>query len=102
MADILYYSNYCKHSQNIIQYFAKNNLTEKISFICIDKRIIDQKTGYTNIILENGKKVLLPPNIHHVPSLLLTKQNNKVIITLLKQNLNKALQTQQEYSRKFF
>lgn len=80
MSDILYYSNYCKHSQSIIQYFAKNNLTDKVSFICVDKRIVDSKTGYTHIILENGKKVLLPPNIHHVPSLLLTKQNYKVVL----------------------
>lgn len=80
MTDILYYSNYCKHSQNILQYFAKNNLTDKVNFICVDKRIVDAKTGYTNLLLENGKKVLLPPNVHHVPSLLLTKQNYRVIL----------------------
>jgi hypothetical protein len=51
-----------------------------VNFICVDKRIVDAKTGYTHIILENGKKVLLPPNIHHVPSLLLTKQNYKVVL----------------------
>jgi len=79
MSDIIYYSNYCKHSQKIIQFLSKNNLAEKLSFICLDKRVKDEKTGYTNIVLENGKKVLLPPNIHSVPSLLLTKQNYKVI-----------------------
>ena len=80
MSDILYYSNHCKHCQKIIQFLSKNGLAEKLSFICLDKRVRDPKTGYTNILLENGKKVLLPPNIHSVPSLLLTKQNYKVIL----------------------
>lgn len=80
MTDILYYSNHCKHCQKIIHFLTKNNLTEKMSFICLDKRVKDQKTGYTNIILENGKRVILPPNIHSVPSLLLIKENYKVIL----------------------
>lgn len=80
MTDILYYSNHCKHCQKIIHFLTKNNLTDKMSFICLDKRVKDQKTGYTNIILENGKKVILPPNIHSVPSLLLIKENYKVIL----------------------
>jgi len=78
--DILYYSNYCKHSQKILNFFVKNNLTEKVSFICIDKRKQDPNTGQINIILENGTQILLPPNIHSVPSLLLTKQNYNVIM----------------------
>ena len=36
--DILYYSNYCKHSQKLINILTKNNMSDKISFICIDKR----------------------------------------------------------------
>ena len=31
--DILYYSNYCKHSQKIVQTLVKNNFKDKISFI---------------------------------------------------------------------
>ena len=52
--DILYYSNYCKHSQNVIQTLVKSNLTDKISFICIDKRKRDENSGQMIIILENG------------------------------------------------
>jgi hypothetical protein len=78
--DILYYSNYCKHSQKVIQFLAKNNLTDKMNFICIDKRQRDPKTGQTHIQLENGKTVILPPNVHNVPSLLLVKQNYRVIL----------------------
>lgn len=41
--DILYYSNYCKHSQKIIQNLSKTNLKDKISFICIDRKPEIQK-----------------------------------------------------------
>jgi hypothetical protein len=58
----------------------KNNLTDKVSFICIDKRKQDPNTGQINIILENGTQILLPPNVHSVPSLLLVKQNYNVIL----------------------
>jgi hypothetical protein len=78
--DILYYSNYCKHSQNIIQTLVKSNLTNKISFICIDKRTRDPNNGQVYVTLENGGKVIMPPNVHSVPSLLLVKQQYRVIM----------------------
>lgn len=77
--DILYYSNYCKHSQKIVQTLVKHNLNTKISFICIDKRKRDSRDNQMYIELEDGKKVILPPNIQHVPSLLLIKNNYQVI-----------------------
>lgn len=78
--DILYYSNYCKHSQKIVHTLVKGNLTDKISFICIDKRKTDPKTNQTFILLENGTKVIMPPNIHSVPALLLVKQSYRVLL----------------------
>ena len=78
--DILYYSNYCKHSQKIIQMLVKNNIIDKISCICIDKRSTDPKTGQTLISLENGGKVVLPPNIQSVPSVLLINQKYRLIV----------------------
>ena len=78
--DILYYSNYCKHSQNIIQTLVKSNLTDKISFVCIDKRSRDSSNGQTYITLENGGKVIMPPNIHSVPSLLIIKEQYRVLM----------------------
>jgi len=78
--DILYYSNFCKHSQKIVQTLVKGNLSDKISFICIDKRKVDPKTYQTFIYLENGSKVVMPPNIHSVPALLLVKQNYRVML----------------------
>jgi hypothetical protein len=77
--DILYYSNFCKHSQKVLQTLAKTSVVDKISFICIDKRVRDPKNNQIYIQLENGGKVVLPPNIHSVPALLLVKKNYQVI-----------------------
>lgn len=78
--DILYYSNYCKHSQKVLQTLVKGNLANKISFICIDKRARDPKNNQLYITLENGSKVVMPPNVHSVPALLLVKQQYRVIL----------------------
>jgi hypothetical protein len=78
--DIFYYSNYCKHSQNVLQFLVKGNLTEKISFICIDKRFYDKKTNQTKISTENGMTTVLPPNVHSVPALLLVNQNYQLLL----------------------
>jgi hypothetical protein len=77
--DILYYSNHCKFSQKVIQYVVKNALIEKLSCISIDKRQRDHNNNNTIISLENGKKVILPPNIQSVPSLLRISQNHTVL-----------------------
>ena len=78
--DTLYYSNYCKHSQRVLQYLVKANLTNKISFLCIDKRQRDANNNQIYIVLENGQKVVMPPHIQSVPALLLVNQNYKVIL----------------------
>ena len=77
--DILYYSNECPNSQKVIKYIAKNCLIDKINAICIDKRTIDKTSGQIYIRLENGKLVMLPPNIHSVPALLIVKNNYSCI-----------------------
>ena len=77
--DILYYSNYCKHSKKILQILGKTNVVDKISFICIDKRSRDPKTNQVFLDLENGSKVIMPPNLHSVPAMLLVKQQYRVI-----------------------
>lgn len=78
--DILYYSNYCKHSQKVIQFISKNNLTDKLNCICIDKRRRDPNTNQTLIVLENGKTTILPTNIHSVPALLQVKKNYTTVL----------------------
>ena len=77
--DILYYSNYCKHSKNVIGILTKNNMNDKLSFICIDNRKKDPQTNQTYISLENGSKVILPPNVQRVPTLLCVKKSYQLI-----------------------
>jgi len=78
--DTLYYSNYCKHSQRVLQFLVKGNLAEKINFLCIDNREKNSTNNQLYIVLENGKKVAMPPNIQSVPSLLLVRQGYRVIL----------------------
>jgi hypothetical protein len=78
--DILYYSNYCQYSQQVVQFLAKNNLADKVNCICIDKRSRDVNNNQTYITLENGQKIVLPPNVHSVPALLQVKKNYSVIL----------------------
>ena len=78
--DTLYYSNYCKHSQRVLHFIVKGNLTEKLNFLCIDKREKDTNNNQTYIVLENGKKVIMPPNIQSVPALLLVKHGYRVLL----------------------
>jgi|TARA_B110000967_G_C18792493_1_gene514053 hypothetical protein len=78
--DILYYSNQCKHSQRILHFLVKGNLADKLNFLCIDKRIKDPKTNQIYIVLEDGKKVVMPPNVQSVPALLLVKEKYRVVL----------------------
>lgn len=77
--DLLYYSNHCKHSKEVLQFLVKNDLIKKFNSICVDRRRIDPNNGQIYVILENGNSVLLPPNVHSVPSLLLVKDNYRCV-----------------------
>jgi len=78
--DILYYSNHCKHSQKVLQFLVKGNMSDKLNFICIDKRVRDAQNNQMYIVLENGKRVTMPPNVHSVPALLQVKNNYNVVL----------------------
>ena len=78
--DTLYYSNNCKHSQRVLQFLVKGNLADKLNFLCIDKRRRDPNNNQMYIHLENGQRVIMPPNVHSVPALLLVKQSYRVVL----------------------
>ena len=79
MLDILYYSNYCSFCQKLIQYLVKNGMQNKLNYICIDNRKLDKRTNELCIYLENGKKLIMPPNIHSVPSVILPKDKYRLL-----------------------
>lgn len=73
----LYYSNYCKHCQGMIQSISTTSLKQNIHFINIDNRI---KNASGMFIQLNENTVLpFPKCIERVPSLLFLKQN-KVLV----------------------
>lgn len=78
MSVILYYSNYCKNSQTLLQILAQGSLKDDMHFICIDKRI-KKENGATYIILENGQELLLSPSVTKVPALLLLNRGHQVL-----------------------
>jgi len=78
MSSILYYSNFCKHSQTLLQTLSKQPSIKEIHFICIDKRMKDDQ-GKTFILLENGQKIIMPENVNRVPALLLLNQGYQVL-----------------------
>ena len=77
----LYYSNYCPHSKDVLEFVRRNNFIDKLDFHCVDNRIQDPKTGIMYIISENHKtKTPLPPHIQEVPALLLVREHYRVIL----------------------
>ena len=77
MSYILYYSNYCENSKNLLNNISKSNVKNDIHFICIDKRI--EKNGKIYLVLENNQEIVLPNNINAVPAIMLINDNYKVL-----------------------
>ena len=78
--DNLYYSNYCKHSKKVLDFLSKSGITEKLNCICIDKRKRDPNTNQMFIQLDDGKQVLMPPNLSSVPALLLINKGYSLVL----------------------
>lgn len=68
MSFILYYSEYCNHSTNLLKELLKSQVSKDIHFIKIDRRV--QENGNTYIVLENNQKIILPSVVNKVPALL--------------------------------
>lgn len=77
MSTILYYSNYCKSSNKVLQLLSKYDMSNQIHFICIDGRVT--KNGNNYAVLPNGQEMLIPKNITAVPALLILNQQYNVI-----------------------
>jgi hypothetical protein len=78
MSSILYYSNFCEHSKQLLPVLSKMNLQKEMHFICIDKRVKDANNK-TFIVLENGQRIIMPENINRVPALLLLNKGYSVL-----------------------
>ena len=77
----LYYSNFCPHSKDVLEFIRRNQLLGKLDFFCVDNRVQDRQTGIIYIISEDKKrKDPLPPNVQEVPALLLVREQYRVIL----------------------
>lgn len=74
MPNILYYSSYCENCQKLLAELAHVK-HENTMFFSVDSR--ETINNVTYLILSNGSKVVLPPNVQQVPSLLLIDDNTK-------------------------
>ena len=68
MSLILYYSNYCNYSKQLIVNLKEYKEYNEIHFINIDNRFIKNNNNY--VLLENQQTVLIPQFIDKVPALL--------------------------------
>jgi hypothetical protein len=71
--DTLYYSNFCKHCQKVLQAASKSGAAQKMNFLCVDKRRRDVHNNQLLLVLENGSTVTMPPHVHSVPALMVGK-----------------------------
>jgi len=76
---ILYYSKQCTFSNELLLILGKSKISNDIHFVCIDSREINKNNNEVNIILDSGKKILLPNTINNVPALLIIN-TNKILI----------------------
>jgi hypothetical protein len=90
MSYILYYSNFCNHSQTILKDLSKSKIKEDIHFICIDNRIKENDKMY--VVLEQNKKIILPNVINRVPALMSLKDYT----VFFGEDINKILYVEQK------
>jgi hypothetical protein len=78
MSYILYYSNYCNNSSQIIQKLASSQVKNDIHFISIDDRV-KRPDGSIYVKLKNQQEIVLPHTVDKVPALLLLNRGNQVV-----------------------
>ena len=77
MGSVLYYSNYCDNSKQLLGYLSKSSVKNNLHYVCIDKRV--QKNNATYVVLENNQELLLPNTVNAVPALMILNDEYKVL-----------------------
>jgi len=77
MSYVLYYSKYCDNCKKLIHKVGRDKIKNDIHFLCIDKRKKIENKTY--IVLNDGKELLMPPEIQEVPAFLLLNRGNRII-----------------------
>lgn len=97
MSSVLYYSNYCQHSQELLRIIRSSPVQNEMHFVCVDNRVRGPD-GATYVVLPNGEtKVLLPPTVSKVPALLLLDRGHHVLFGKdIVNHLNPKIETQKQ------
>jgi hypothetical protein len=68
---VLYYSNHCEHSRELLQHIAGSNLAQNpsVHYVCIDRRAKGED-GRTFVQLDSGQNLVMPPTVTGVPALM--------------------------------
>ena len=90
MAIILYYSNYCEYSKDLLQYLTKQNFSS-IKYLCIDRRY--NKDGNTYILLESQQPIILPKLISREASCFSVGHENKLVADCRHRSLSSHART---------
>lgn len=93
--DTLYYSNYCPHCSQLLEFMNKNGLLENVAFVNIDKRKQDN-SGIWYAQQATGKMVMIPHIVHSVPALLKFQNHNLLMGEQIREYLQPFVQKQQE------
>lgn len=75
--NILYYSNYCPHSNKLINKLSKSLIKNDFSYISLDNRT--KKDGKLFVKLRNGDEFEIQEKITKVPALLLESYGGRVL-----------------------
>lgn len=74
--DIIFFSNYCRYSKEVLTEITKSKLNDLLTFICVDDKNIQLPpflTAVPTIYIANEKKIIMDENIQNW---LKSKQNS--------------------------
>lgn len=78
MSSVLYYSRMCENCNSLLGVLSKSQAKNDMHFVCVDKRERGPD-GKISIIMSNGARLPMPPNVSKVPALLLLNKGNHAL-----------------------
>jgi hypothetical protein len=64
---LLFFSNYCEHSKELLAKLKQKNVLDKVHLVCIDNRFV--KNNITYVYIDSTQTMPLPPMITCVPTM---------------------------------
>lgn len=80
MSSVLYYSNMCEHSKELLRTVQTTGVSDSgMHFVCVDNRVRGPDGAIYVVLRDGSTKVLLPPTVTKVPALLLLDRGHHVL-----------------------